>query len=561
MSSSYQNFLIPNDEFTSNSFNNNNKSNISNSNGNSNPNPNNLKIQLIKKDKIIMNNNKLLNEQKSKIQSLHQALEIKDKEIKKLKESMNEIQDFGDNFKKEKNTYIEKINSYKSELDKQLEERFNEQTNFNEQINDLTKQINLKDSKLKQNEKTIENLNKELKEKESEIIDQNEQIENYQLILRKNEDEKNEISSLNSKLIEYEERIRKYKCKINEMENNIQTLQQNNEELDSRLNNIIKETGNKESTLKKELSNLTNRNVYLEQNFKNQNEDFEKIRNKCDYLQKENEKFTSYITNKLNDFNDLIDTVKINYSDVFRLQNDFEKVYNQNDIKYEIVDDAFIKLKKNILQFFTEQKYKSEKVIQDYNELIKQKDISENIINNLNNEKDVLKFKIEETNKKNNDIIRNYESLNESYEKLKQLYIKLYNDYHSFTDKNLKLMNDTRIYNEKLNSYFQDLNFENKHDEYSPINEVLLQNIILFVNQYKEKVEQIKNLEKENSELKEMNDSQKNMTISKFKELTNLIEESKKIIKIYETENINLKTQLEKLNYQYKLLESQQTEE
>lgn len=560
MSSSYQNFLIPNDEFTSNSFNN-NKSNISNSNGNSNPNPNSLKIQLIKKDKIIMNNNKLLNEQKSKIQSLHQALEIKDKEIKKLKESMNEIQDFGDNFKKEKNTYIEKINSYKSELDKQLEERFNEQTNFNEQINDLTKQINLKDSKIKQNEKTIENLNKELKEKESEIIDQNEQIENYQLILRKNEDEKNEISSLNSKLIEYEERIRNYKCKINEMENNIQTLQQNNEELDSRLNNIIKETGNKESTLKKELSNLTNRNVYLEQNFKNQNEDFEKIRNKCDYLQKENEKFTSYITNKLNDFNDLIDTVKINYSDVFRLQNDFEKVYNQNDIKYEIVDDAFIKLKKNILQFFTEQKYKSEKVIQDYNELIKQKDISENIINNLNNEKDVLNFKIEEINKKNNDIIKNYESLNESYEKLKQLYIKLYNDYHSFTDKNLKLMNDTRIYNEKLNSYFQDLNFENKHDEYSPINEVLLQNIILFVNQYKEKVEQIKHLEKENSELKEMNDSQKNMTISKFKELTNLIEESKKIIKIYETENINLKTQLEKLNYQYKLLESQQTEE
>ena len=560
MSSSYQNFLIPNDEFTSNSFNN-NKSNISNSNGNSNPNPNSLKIQLIKKDKIIMNNNKLLNEQKSKIQSLHQALEIKDKEIKKLKESMNEIQDFGDNFKKEKNTYIEKINSYKSELDKQLEERFNEQTNFNEQINDLTKQINLKDSKIKQNEKTIENLNKELKEKESEIIDQNEQIENYQLILRKNEDEKNEISSLNSKLIEYEERIRNYKCKINEMENNIQTLQQNNEELDSRLNNLIKETGNKESTLKKELSNLTNRNVYLEQNFKNQNEDFEKIRNKCDYLQKENEKFTSYITNKLNDFNDLIDTVKINYSDVFRLQNDFEKVYNQNDIKYEIVDDAFIKLKKNILQFFTEQKYKSEKVIQDYNELIKQKDISENIINNLNNEKDVLNFKIEEINKKNNDIIKNYESLNESYEKLKQLYIKLYNDYHSFTDKNIKLMNDTRIYNEKLNSYFQDLNFENKHDEYSPINEVLLQNIILFVNQYKEKVERIKHLEKENSELKEMNDSQKNMTISKFKELTNLIEESKKIIKIYETENINLKTQLEKLNYQYKLLESQQTEE
>ena len=56
------------------------------------------------------------------------------------------------------------------------------------------------------------------------------------------------------------------------------------------------------------------------------------------------------------------------------------------------------------------------------------------------------------------------------------------------------------------------------------MNWINFSNIILFVNQYKEKVEQIKNLEKENSELKEMNDSQKNMTISKFKELTNLIE-------------------------------------
>ena len=56
-------------------------------------------------------------------------------------------------------------------------------------------------------------------------------------------------------------------------------------------------------------------------------------------------------------------------------------------------------------------------------------------------------------------------------------------------------MNDTRIYQEKLNSYFQELHFENKHDDYSPINEVLLQNIILFINKYKSNEEILKKFE------------------------------------------------------------------
>ena len=560
MSSSYN----QNNEFNSNEYNNtfntnNNNPNQTQSNFSNNSNgQNNLKIQLIKKDKIIMSNNKQLNEQRNKIDSLHRVLEMKDKEIKHLQESMNEIQEFGNNYKSEKNNYLEKINSYKTELDKLNEEKYIEQTNLNEQINDLTRQLNSKESKIKQNEKIIENLNRELNERQSEILEQNEIIENLQLINRKNEDEKNEASILNSKLIESEERIKNYKCKVNELENNIQVFQKNNEELESRLNNLIRDSSSKESSLKNELMNLKSRNSILEQSTKNQNDDFEKTKNKCEFLQKEIEKFTSYVTNKLNDFNDFIDSIKFSSGEGYRLQNNFDKVYNQNDIKYEIIDDALMKLKKNIVNVFTEQKNKNDNCNLEYNKLIQQKQLSENIINNLQNEKEVLNYKYEEIVKKNGNVIKNYESLSESYEKLKQIYMKLYNDYQIFTDKNIKLMNDTRIYQEKLNSYFQELHFENKQDDYSPINEVLLQNIILFINKYKSNEEILNKLEKENLDLKNKYDSQKNITISKIKELTNLIEESKKIIKVYEIENINLKKEIEKLNYQYKMLECQQ---
>ena len=560
MSSSYN----QNNEFNSNEYNNtfntnNNNPNQTQSNFSNNSNgQNNLKIQLIKKDKIIMSNNKQLNEQRNKIDSLHRVLEMKDKEIKHLQESMNEIQEFGNNYKSEKNNYLEKINSYKTELDKLNEEKYIEQTNLNEQINDLTRQLNSKESKIKQNEKIIENLNRELNERQSEILEQNEIIENLQLINRKNEDEKNEASVLNSKLIESEERIKNYKCKVNELENNIQVFQKNNEELESRLNNLIRDSSSKESSLKNELMNLKSRNSILEQSTKNQNDDFEKTKNKCEFLQKEIEKFTSYVTNKLNDFNDFIDSIKFSSGEGYRLQNNFDKVYNQNDIKYEIIDDALMKLKKNIVNVFTEQKNKNDNCNLEYNKLIQQKQLSENIINNLQNEKEVLNYKYEEITKKNGNVIKNYESLSQSYEKLKQIYMKLYNDYQIFTDKNIKLMNDTRIYQEKLNSYFQELHFENKHDDYSPINEVLLQNIILFINKYKSNEEILNKLEKENLDLKNKYDSQKNITISKIKELTNLIEESKKIIKVYEIENINLKKEIEKLNYQYKMLECQQ---
>ena len=59
-----------------------------------------------------------------------------------------------------------------------------------------------------------------------------------------------------------------------------------------------------------------------------------------------------------------------------------------------------MKLKKNIVNVFTEQKNKNDNCNLEYNKLIQQKQLSENIINNLQNEKEVLNYKYEKIAKK-----------------------------------------------------------------------------------------------------------------------------------------------------------------
>ena len=55
-------------------------------------------------------------------------------------------------------------------------------------------------------------------------------------------------------------------------------------------------------------------------------------------------------------------------------------------------------------------------------------------------------------------------------------------------------------------------------------------------------------------------EEQNNSTLIQIKELTNIIDDSKNIIKAYENENENLKIEFEKLNYQYKMLQNKQIE-
>ena len=88
----------------------------------------------------------------------------------------------------------------------------------------------------------------------------------------------------------------------------------------------------------------------------------------------------------------------------------------------------------------------------------------------------------------------------------------------------------------------------------------VLQNVILFIQKYNKKEEEIKNANQIIFELNNKLEEHKNSTLIQIKELTNIIDDSKNIIKAYENENENLKIEFEKLNYQYKMLQNKQIE-
>ena len=121
------------------------------------------------------------------------------------------------------------------------------------------------------------------------------------------------------------------------------------------------------------------------------------------------------------------------------------------------------------------------------------------------------------------------------------------------------MIDDINAFYEKLNGYF--INCGIKCDSSKLCQgKTVLENVILLIEKYHKNEEEIKNANKIIFELNEKIDNQKNTTLTQVKELTNLIDESKNIIKVYEQENENLKNEYDKLNYQFQILLNNQNQ-
>ena len=120
------------------------------------------------------------------------------------------------------------------------------------------------------------------------------------------------------------------------------------------------------------------------------------------------------------------------------------------------------------------------------------------------------------------------------------------------------MIDDINAFYERLNGYLIrcGINCDNSR----LFRKTVLQNVILLIQKYNKKEEEIKNANQIIFELNNKLEEQKNSTLIQIKELTNIIDDSKNIIKAYENENENLKIEFEKLNYQYKMLQNKQIE-
>ena len=542
--------------------NNQNNSNINILDGSYNstaPTNNSLSSQIMKKDKIILTYSKSLSEQKIKINSLHELLEAKEIETKKLENEIKNLKQEIVNHEKDKNMYNEQEMKYLNELDSQKRKSEILEQNFSEKYNESINFINSQEKKINELENDIEKLNDKIRDLQKQIFEKNENNENLQLMVQKYQNENKEISSLNSKILEYEETIEKNNQKINLLSSMNEQLKKENLSINSKLNEFLIDDGNKELNFKNQILELTKELSDIKSKFKIKSDELTKLNVNNENINKENENLSFYITCKLNDLNDLFDKIKISPKDVIKYQKDINKINNKNDIKYEIIEDALNKVKNNIFNLLTDFNSKLEKSENTISELEKQREIKDMDFNSLETESSNLKYQNIDLGKKYEELIKNYQTLNQSHLRLKQLYSEICHDYEILYNQNGKMIDDINAFYERLNGYFISCGINCDSSRLCQ-GKTVLQNVILFIQKYNKKEEEIKNANQIIFELNNKLEEHKNSTLIQIKELTNIIDDSKNIIKAYENENENLKIEFEKLNYQYKMLQNKQIE-
>ena len=542
--------------------NNQNNSNINILDGSYNstaPTNNSLSSQIMKKDKIILTYYKSLSEQKIKINSLHELLEAKEIETKKLENEIKNLKQEIVNHEKDKNMYNEQEMKYLNELDSQKRKSEILEQNFSEKYNESINYINSQEKKINELENDIEKLNDKIRDLQKQIFEKNENNENLQLMVQKYQNENKEISSLNSKILEYEETIEKNNQKINLLSSMNEQLKKENLSINSKLNEFLIDDGNKELNFKNQILELTKELSDIKSKFKIKSDELTKLNVNNENINKENENLSFYITCKLNDLNDLFDKIKISPKDVIKYQKDINKINNKNDIKYEIIEDALNKVKNNIFNLLTDFNSKLEKSENTISELEKQREIKDMDFNSLETESSNLKYQNIDLGKKYEELIKNYQTLNQSHLRLKQLYSEICHDYEILYNQNGKMIDDINAFYERLNGYFISCGINCDSSRLCQ-GKTVLQNVILFIQKYNKKEEEIKNANQIIFELNNKLEEHKNSTLIQIKELTNIIDDSKNIIKAYENENENLKIEFEKLNYQYKMLQNKQIE-
>ena len=254
------------------------------------------------------------------------------------------------------------------------------------------------------------------------------------------------------------------------------------------------------------------------------------------------------MNNKLNEINEYIIYV-FNIMEINKLLEELnnnkyitDKKYNSNnvnDIKYELVDNSILEMKKNILKFILNIREKNDKYINEYNNMSRDKDILETHNSEIENELNIYRQNQNEIENKNKEIALNYEKLRDSY-------TKLYNDYNTFTNSNAKYVTETQKFFleliDKIKNIIGNKNIEHKE---KTVNEILKDCINRLIEEYKLMIQKI-----------EQNDKKEEITLQKINELGNLLEESQKIVKDYEMENMRLKKEIEILKYKYNLLKA-----
>ena len=346
---------------------------------------------------------------------------------------------------------------------------------------------------------------------------------------------------MNKKIIEQNNNIRLLSNENTNLQKYNKDILNDNKILNEKINQLLKEITQKENNFNLKIYDASSKMEEIDKENKNILENFQNLNQEKEKISINFEKFCNFVNQKLQELYDFL-IQAYNSNDLLKLSDEIE--YNKNnvqinDIKYELVENTIVEMKKNILKYILNIKEKNSHYINEYNNILRDKDILETQNNEMINELNMYK-------QNQNDIENNNQEITSNYEQLKQTYTKLYNDYSLFTDTNTKYVKETQIFYmdliERIKNLFGDKTII---DNEKGLNQILNEYVNILIDKY-------------NLLLKKIEENKKNeeMTCKKMFELSNLLEESQNYMKKYEFENRKLREENEKINYRYCMLKA-----
>ena len=372
-----------------------------------------FKLQIIEKDKIIIDLKQKEKDLNKQITKLNLHLNEKDDQIFRLEDKIQELLQVLKSVEFQNEIKFNKFSENEKNFNLKINDIIIENENLKKQIQNLTAVIEANESSMKnlyiekqKKDEDIKNLIEELKKKDN-MIDIN--YNKKQILLNENK----QLPSLKGKIDDLEKIILELKDEIVGLRDiNDKLLEEKNE-----LNNLLnkkEEEIMKNRIYEQSLINLNNKNILLNKEIQKKGNDIQSLDDKYLSLMNNNETFIHLITNELGNFLNYLESINMN--NLTSLNNTTFKIPLNNlpnfehtkldenfMLKYEILTKCILQIEEKITDMLNICKSSINKINNDLN-ILEEK--NQNLINEKNEikkENFALKNKITDITQDNND--------------------------------------------------------------------------------------------------------------------------------------------------------------
>jgi len=374
---------------------------------------NKFKLQIIEKDKIILDLKQKEKELNKHINELNLSLTEKDDQIFHLEDRIKEL--------------LQALKSTETQTEIKFNQFSENEKNFNKKMNDIIiENENLKNkiqnltAVIEANETSMKNLYIEKQKKEEDIQNLIEELKKKDNVIDINQNKKQILINENKQLPWLKGKIDDLEKIILELKDEIVGLRDINDKLIEEKNELNELVKKKEEEIQKNriyeqsLINLNNKNILLNKEIQKKGNDIQSLDDKYLSLLNNNETFVHLITNELGNFLNYLESVNLNNLISFNnspfkipLNNlpNFEhtKLDENFMLKYEILTKCILQIEEKITDMLNVCKNSINKINHD---IIILEEKNQNIINEKNEikkENYALKNKITDITQDNND--------------------------------------------------------------------------------------------------------------------------------------------------------------